>query len=151
MQALRRLEDDIGSRVPAAIAFRAPPDVAAFFLEMVARAGSLERGYERHARAPARHVNSSERRMGRRTLRRAREHAIEEPTRALELLGRNGPAGLEPVDEVARFEIGLALGGRERRGASPLADQADADLEANLVSSDEFDAFAVAVEYEHEP
>jgi hypothetical protein len=26
-----------------AIAFRAPPDVAAFFLEMVARAGSLER------------------------------------------------------------------------------------------------------------
>ncbi len=40
---LRRLEDDIDSRKTTAIAFRAPPEAAAFFLEMVARAGSLER------------------------------------------------------------------------------------------------------------
>ncbi len=40
---LRRLEDEIEGRRPTAIAFRAPPEAAAFFLEMVARAGSLER------------------------------------------------------------------------------------------------------------
>ncbi len=40
---LRRLEDDIDGQKPAVIAFRAPPEAAAFFLEMVARAGSLER------------------------------------------------------------------------------------------------------------
>ena len=42
---LRRLEDDVDaeSPVPRAIAFHAPPDVAALFLAMVERAGSIER------------------------------------------------------------------------------------------------------------
>jgi hypothetical protein len=44
---LRRLEEDVAqdaeARPGAAIAFRAPPDVAALFGEMIARAGSLER------------------------------------------------------------------------------------------------------------
>jgi hypothetical protein len=52
--SLRRLEDDVataatggsecghGSAAPAAIAFHAPPEVAALFLAMLARAGSLE-------------------------------------------------------------------------------------------------------------
>jgi hypothetical protein len=41
--SLRRLEDDVEAEAkPAAIAFRAPPEVAALFLAMLARAGSLE-------------------------------------------------------------------------------------------------------------
>ncbi len=40
---LRRLESEVEARAPTAVAFHAPPEVAAFFLEMVARAGSLER------------------------------------------------------------------------------------------------------------
>ena len=39
----RQLEDEIEAEEPAAIAFHAPPEVAAFFLAMIARAGSLER------------------------------------------------------------------------------------------------------------
>jgi hypothetical protein len=41
--SLRRLEDDVAAEAkPAAIAFRAPPEVAALFLSMLASAGSLE-------------------------------------------------------------------------------------------------------------
>jgi hypothetical protein len=44
--SLRRLEDEVAAAEPsvrpAAIAFRAPPEVAALFLAMLARAGSLE-------------------------------------------------------------------------------------------------------------
>ena len=41
--SLRRLEDDVAAQSrPAAIAFRAPPEVAKLFLAMLARAGSLE-------------------------------------------------------------------------------------------------------------
>jgi hypothetical protein len=41
--SLRRLEDDVAAQAkPSAIAFRAPPEVAALFLAMLARAGSLE-------------------------------------------------------------------------------------------------------------
>jgi hypothetical protein len=42
---LRRLEDEVDAALPfrGVIAFRAPPEVAALFLAMLARAGSLER------------------------------------------------------------------------------------------------------------
>lgn len=40
---LRRLEDDLDAGARVAIAFRAPREVAAFFLDVLARAGSLEK------------------------------------------------------------------------------------------------------------
>jgi hypothetical protein len=40
---LRRLEDELAFRPRREIVFRAPPEVARFFLSMLARAGSLER------------------------------------------------------------------------------------------------------------